>query len=481
MSYLLNANAPNRYYINGDTVYCTQGNAEPTTKIEFCTTTSTTADPVTVGSGTAATPIIADPAIPSAGPNYTGGPVSQTNGLIAPDGIIGPLPASANSAWGQPSTGKVVLYTEKKVNYFIEGATNGTIATAGAGTYTNDKSISSKQSAPVAPVSISGPQNGTSTTLATGFVDTPGSTPTNYNISPFPSQAEKLPSSGSFNVYVGAETVGGTAEMVTMTCTGWDVNSAIADLYNPSLNTIDLIGCTSPNATDILNAGHQGNWIAGPGAAIEANNASGSTVLTQIGEGKAVTPSNSQKLFSNNEDYEVVRAAYTTDGINFTDLGAISGSTSGAPTLGSTTAAGGDTGAYDDISNPFQQASPAGTNTTGVAAGSLDTANPQGDSPANLPIGSADTVEMRWPGARGTIITNPDGSIGMFLSGAWASDGDSDAFNQIFYTQSSNGGQELVDADGGAVHRLHLRGLGRPRRQPDVRAWHLGLLLGPCL
>ncbi len=39
----------------------------------------------------------------------------------------------------------------------------------------------------------------------------------------------------------------------------------------------------------------------------------------------------------------------------------------------------------------------------------------------------------------GTIIVNADGSFGLFLSGAWAADGDSDAFNQIFYTQSNDG------------------------------------------
>ena len=42
-------------------------------------------------------------------------------------------------------------------------------------------------------------------------------------------------------------------------------------------------------------------------------------------------------------------------------------------------------------------------------------------------------------GSRGTIVTNPNGTYGMFLSGSWASDGDSDAFNQIFYSESSNG------------------------------------------
>ncbi len=417
LTYLLNANAPNRYYVNGQTVYCTQANAEPTTAIQYCTTPHSGGVSVPAG-----TPIIADPVIPSLGSNYTGGPATQTNGLLAPDGIIGPLPASANSAWGEPSTGKVVLYTQKLVNYFIEGAMNGTVAAGEANTYTNDSMLSS---AP--PYTLSTSQPGSSSTLATGYVTTPGATATDYNISPFPTESETLPKTGSFHVYVGAETTAGGAELDTLTCTGWDVNTAINDLYNPNLHTIDLLGCTSANATDILNAGHQGNWVAGPGASIESTNSSGNPILTQIGEGKAITAANAQKLFSNNEDYEVVRAAYTTDGINFTDLGAISGSTSGA---------GSTDGAYTDISNPAQQYSPAGPTGT-----SFDAANPQGSSPTNGAIGSSDQVELRWPGARGTIVTNADGSIGMFLSGAWASDGDSDAFNQIFYTQSADGGK----------------------------------------
>jgi hypothetical protein len=48
---------------------------------------------------------------------------------------------------------------------------------------------------------------------------------------------------------------------------------------------------------------------------------------------------------------------------------------------------------------------------------------------------------MRWAGSAGTIVPNIDGSgaMGLFLSGAWAADGDSDAFNQIFYTSSTDG------------------------------------------
>ena len=430
LTYLLNANAPDRYYVNGETVYCTQANAEPTTKIETCTTTDPSGVGVTTGNASTGTPVIADPVIPSAGPNYSGGPVAQTNGLISPDGIIGPLPSSANAAWSEPTAGNVVLYTEKIANYFIEGGINGTASAAESSTYSNYKTLSA-----TVPYTLSGPQTGSSSTLETGYVNTPGSTAIDYNISPFPTESEQLPSSGSFNVYVGAEPNSGGAELDTLTCTGWDVNTHINDLYNPNLHTIDLLGCTGGPSTDVLNAGHQGNWVAGPGAAIETDNSNGVSVLQQIGEGKAITSKNAQKLFGNNEDYEVVRVAYTTDGLSFADLGAISGSTSGSPAVGSTSSAGSDSGSYTDISNPYQQDVPAGG-----ATATLDPSNPQGDSPTSLADGSADAVELRWPGARGTIVTNPDGSIGLFLSGSWASDGDSDAFNQIFYTESSDGG-----------------------------------------
>jgi hypothetical protein len=440
ISYLLNANAPNRYYIDGATVYCTQGNAEPTQAIETCTTTNPNG--LTVAAGQ---PVIADAITPAA---PAGGPVPQTNGLLSPDGIIGSLPTSVNSSWGEPNTGHVVLYTEKLVNYFIEGGINGTWSAAAPSSYSNFKTDT--LGTPASPKStFATPQTGSSGTLATGFVEAPGSTATNYNISPFPTESEQLPSSGSFKVYVGGQTATGGADLDTLTCTGWAVNTAIADLYNPNLPTINLLGCTGGtggSAGDGFNAGHQGNWVAGPGAAIELANGAGKSVLQQIGEGKAISTGQAQKLFGNNEDYEVVRAAYTTDGINFNDLGplsgassgAIAGSSAGAPQTCPTGGAGGTAGGYTDISDPCQQDAPSGT---GGSPAALDGANPQGNSPASLAAGTADAVELRWPGARGTIITNPDGSLGLFLSGAWASDGDSDAFNQIFYTQSSDGGR----------------------------------------
>lgn len=448
ITYLLNANAPSRYYINGETVYCSQANAEPTSKIELCTTTDSSGVGVTAGTGSTATPVIADPVIPSAGPDYTGGPVTQTNGLISPDGIIGPLPASANSAWGQSGAGKVVLYTEKIANYFIEGGINGAVSAAESSSYTNYKKDTSGTFTTL--------QTGGSSTLETGFVEAPGSTATNYNISPFPTESEPLPATGSFNVYVGGQTAAGGADLDTLTCTGWDVNTHINDLYNPNLHTIDLLGCTGGTGgitsgsnffvgADGFNAGHQGNWVAGPGASIETTNSAGNAVLTQIGEGKAITKGQAQKLFGNNEDYEVVRAAYTTDGVNFTDLGQVSGAPATSTADVTATCAGLATPAtdagYSDISNPCQQDAPSGTTANGDTPAAFDSNNPQGYAPTNVPLGGQDQVELRWPGARGTLVVDPDGSLGLFLSGAWASDGDSDAFNQIFYTESSDGGK----------------------------------------
>ncbi len=75
---------------------------------------------------------------------------------------------------------------------------------------------------------------------------------------------------------------------------------------------------------------------------------------------------------------------------------------------------------YDDINNPASTVSPSNLNAYG---------NP----------GTPDATEMRFVGSGGSIITNADGSYGLFLSGAWAADGDSDAFNQIFYSSSTDG------------------------------------------
>jgi hypothetical protein len=346
-TFILNENAPNRVYVDGVTIYCSQSNANPTTKIEDCITAD--GSPLVVHQGDA---ITADPIIP---PN-----AAVTTGLKAPDGIVGTLPSYP----GAPADATVVLYTEKLLAYFIVGTTNG---------------------------SVSG------STFKAGTVALPATT-INYTPSVHPS--EPLPSSGSFKIYLGTA-VGSPIQEVT--CTGV---SAATQTGAPS-GSENLTGCTGGTGSV-----KEGNWVGGPNAAIAPV-----STLEKIGEGKNSASKGPEKLFSNNEDYTVLRAAYTEDGINFTDLGPISGTTSGT---------GNDTGSYNDISNPYQQTSPSNT------------------SPTNLAPGEPDTTQLRYVGSRGTIIANPDGSYGMFLSGAWATDGDSDAFNQIFYTSSSNGREWTV-------------------------------------
>jgi hypothetical protein len=341
-TFILNENAPNRLYIDGATVYCTQSNANPTTKIEDCTNTS--GSPLVVHQGDA---ITSDPIVPPG--------ASVTSGLKAPDGIVGTLPSYP----GAPADSTVVLYTQKILAYFVVGTTNGFVS---------------------------------GSTFKAGTVSLPAAT-INYTPSVHPS--EPLPATGSFKIYLGTE-VGKPIQEVT--CTGFTA----ATQSGVPAGSYNLTGCTGG-----IGSVKEGNWVGGPNAAIAP--VSG---LEQIGEGKNTSSKGPQKLFGNNEDLTELRAAYTENGIDFTDLGAISGSTSGT---------GNDTGAYNDISNPDQQKSPSNT------------------GPTDLAPGEPDTTQLRYVGSRGTIVTNPNGSLGMFLSGAWASDGDSDAFNQIFYTSSTNG------------------------------------------
>jgi hypothetical protein len=340
-TFMLNENAPNRLYINGDTVYCTQSNANPTTKVEDCTNTSGSPLPVSVGAA-----ITSDPILPP--------DASVTTGLKAPDGILGTLPSYP----GAPSGSTVVLYTQKVLAYFIVGTTDG---------------------------SVSG------STYKTGTISLPATTIT-YTPSVHPS--EPLPTGEPFKVYVGTETGKPIQEV---TCTGF----APATQTGVPAGSYNLTGCGGGTGSV-----KEGNWIGGPHAAIAPIE-----TLEKIGERKN-TSKGPEKLFGNNEDLTVLRAAYTENGINFTDLGAISGSTSGT---------GNDSDSYNDVSNPDQQTSPSNT------------------SPTDFASGESDTTELRFVGSRGTIVTNPNGSYGMFLSGAWATDGDSDAFNQIFYTSSTNG------------------------------------------
>jgi hypothetical protein len=388
-TFILNENAPNRLYIDGVTVYCVQSNANPTTKIENCTTDS--GSPLTVNQGDA---ITADPILP---PH-----AAVTTGLKAPDGIVGTLPSYP----GAPAGSTVVLYTEKLLAYFVVGTTDGFVE----GSKFEKKTIK-----------------------------LPKSTIT-YTSSVHPS--EPLPSNGTFKIYLGTTKEG----IQQVTCTG----VATANQSGAPGGSENLTGCSGGTGEV-----EEGFWIGGPNAATAPASA-----LEKIGEGKS-TGKGPEKLFANNEDYTVLRAAYTENGINFTDLGPISGSTSGT---------GNDSGSYNDISNPFQTASPSNT------------------EPTNLAPGELDTTQLRFVGSRGTIITNPDGSYGMFLSGSWATDGDSDAFNQIFYTESTNGREwsvpkvvlstEYKFAASAAQDRALAEGHDEPL---GISAYYSGRAYGPAV
>ena len=382
-TYIFNVNAPNRLYLDGNTVYCVQSNANPTTKAENCTTT--TSGGFTFTNGDALT---TDPIIPP-------GTAQMTTGLVAPDGIVGTLPTYP----GAPSGSTVILYTEKILSYYIEGTTNASI------------------SLPASTIAYTPSVTGTE---------------------------EPLPPSGTtFAVYLGTTT---GAPIQAVTCTGNSLAGGIETLS----------GCSGGTGTVAA-----GNWVGGPGAAIEPY-----SLLAQTGEGNNGSSKGPEKLFGNNEDYTVLRAAYTTDGVNFTDLGPISGTD---PNTGSTN------GNYEDINDPSQQCSPG--NTTSCSTPSTT------GSPQNLAPGSADSVEMRWVGSRGTIVVNPDGSYGMFLSGAWASDGDSDAFNQIFYSGSTDGvhwtvPQVVLSSDYTFAASIAQQGTTNPL---GISAYYSGRAYGPSV
>jgi hypothetical protein len=113
--------------------------------------------------------------------------------------------------------------------------------------------------------------------------------------------------------------------------------------------------------------------VGAPGASVAS-----AATLAQIGEGS----SKPKSLFGNNEDFAIARAAFTRNGVDFTDLGPVRG-----------------------LSDPTS---------------------------------NSDSV-LRFVGSRGTVVANREGGMTLFLSGGFASDGDSDAFNQIFVSTSRDG------------------------------------------
>jgi hypothetical protein len=142
---------------------------------------------------------------------------------------------------------------------------------------------------------------------------------------------------------------------------------------------IQAVTCTGETATSFTGCGGgtgtvaSGSQVGAPGAAVAS-----AATLGAIGEGSTKP----KTLFGNNEDLTVVRAAFTRNGVDFTDLGPIQG-------LGDPT-----------------------SNSSSV---------------------------LRWIGSRGSILAGEDGRLNLFLSGAFAADGDSDAFHEIFLSTSRDG------------------------------------------
>jgi len=383
--------APNRAYLNGVAVYCSQSNANPTTAMQNCTT-GPGGQALSVAKGD---PITSDPIIPATA-------TAMTTGLVAPDGIVGTLPSYP----GAPSGATVLMYTTKEVGYFQAGVI------AAAGTFSSG-TISftpgpwtSQDMPPASAVSVASP-----VTVTVGATGTPGA-------------------------------------LVPVTCTGLTVTA-----------TYNLSGCTVPAQYRSMGWAKK-SAVGAPGATTVAASA-----LAQTGMGST----NSAKLWKNNQDLTILRAAYTTDGVNFSTSGlANGGMISDCMTPTSTTYSGDCASPYSGVTDPLSGANPPNLN-------------------AYRP-GQADGTEMRWVGSAGSLITNPDGSYGMFLSGAWAGDGDGDAFNQIFYSSSTDGQHwrvpvVLVSTDytfspSIAQNQAAAAGVSKPL---DISAYYSGRVYGPSV
>ena len=281
-------------------------------------------------------------------------------GLQAPDGVIGTVPA--REVPGAPRDSTVFIYGEKIVNYWEPA----TLSAKKSVTYTLNSST--PVNLPVTSLGWTGTGPESVASL------TGGNAPSASN-----------PVAGIQLGYDAATPASATqAGIVSVTCAG---QSATA---GPG-GTPELLDCTVPTlpsgATSVTTVG--GYTVGAPGAC----NAP-SAALQATGEGST----NPKTLFKNNEDYTVIRAAWTTDGINFHDLGIVNG-----------------------INNPAYQGSAGDT----------------------TPIDSqAGTDQLRFVASRGTIVPTTGGRPGeetMFMSGADCQDGDSDSFQQVFYSTSTNG------------------------------------------
>ncbi len=378
---MFNNDAPMRLYINGTAIYCTNANANPTDHIEDCT----------AGSGNPAfdisspwEPITGDPIVPATAYDTAQGD-GMTTGLVAPDGIVGTLPSYPETSPGAvPAGATYVMYTEKELGYYDAAETTA------AGTVESAPSTFSIASTPGPYISA---------------------------------DLASFGSAGPWTVALGVTTSAGTTAIVPVTCTG----------LNESTGAFS--GCTVPSA-DSGDTFASNSYLAAPGAALVSP-----STLGEIGEGSST---NVSKLYKNNEDLTVLQVAWTTNGVDFSTTGLANGGvisgenncgTASADPVCSSSSDAGLSSPYDDINNPAETVSPSNlnayadndaANSTGPATGGTDTG------------GTPDADEMRWVGSAGSIIDN-NGTYELFLSGSWAADGDSDSFNQVFYSTSTNG------------------------------------------
>jgi len=285
---------------------------------------------------------------------------------------------------------------------------------------------------------IVGYYNGAATTFSNGM---------SLTMSPYSNSANAaLPTTGPVTVAIGDGT---SNSIVTETCSGG---------YNSSTDT--LSGCSGATSGDTLPSTA---WIA-----VTTGCTAPQSTLGLTGEGSTKSTA-AEKLWGNNEDLTVLQAAYTYNGIDFDPVAdggpsvlANSGVISGTNTGGSN---------YNDITNPSQTTSPANLNQYGTTPG------------------TPDATEMRFVGSGGSIVadgTNDD----LFLSGSWCGDGDSDAFNQIFYTTSSDGQHwsvptSVVSTDytfaASAAQEAALDGSPSSDQPLGISAYYSGRAYGPSV
>ncbi len=290
-------------------------------------------------------------------------------GLQAPDGIIGTVPVSSLPAKLPngvarseiPGGATVLIYGEKLLNYYqpaiLAAKTTTTIPTSGAGTSIPVSSFGYTGTGPQSFASLT--DNTQPTTTASKF-PAPVTISVGYT-STTPKQKTTVEEEG----------------IASITCTGAVIKSGVDELTGCTASDGVPAGATSVGAKSE-------NDVGGPGACVTP-----SAVLALTGEGSTKP----KTLFKNNEDYTVVRAAWTTDGLTFHDLGVVNG-----------------------LNNP-EYVGNAGDTTQ---------------------IGQSGTDLLRFVASRGTIISTAEGET-MFMSGADCQDGDSDSFQQVFYSNSTNG------------------------------------------